>query len=315
MIKFIDVSKSYDNKEYVIKNFNMTVNDNEFIVVVGSSGCGKTTLVRMLAGLEKITSGSIYINDTLINDVEPSKRGISFMQQNSKLFPHLNIYDNIKLGLEAKKIDKNIIDSKINEIAEMLSIKPLLKRKPSEVSGGEAQRCALARMLVLDNDILIYDEPLSSLDTNLRNDLKNDIKKIHELSKKTTIYITHDKEEALSLADRIILINKGDIIEVGSPNDLYNNPKNVYTAKFISNMNIIDLGDSIIGVKMEDVILNGDKEIVVTNVDFLGNKKRVYAKFMNNDISFFVDINYNLKEKEMIDFTNVYYFNKTGERK
>lgn len=309
MIKFINVSKIYNgNIDYSLYDFNLEIQDNEFIVIVGPSGCGKTTLVRLLSGLDKPTSGDILIDGESMIDVEPSNRKISYMRQNAKLFPHLNLHDNIALGLEAKKMDKNIIESKIDEVAEMLSIKPFLNRKPNELSGGELQRGALARLLVLDNPILIYDEPLSSLDTNLRLDMKLDIKRIHESKKCTTIYITHDKEEALSLASRLVVINKGKIVEVGTPVELYNNPNNLFTATFISKMNIISRENEIIGFRPEDVSINGDIIVDVIEVDNLGNKKKVYAKYLDSRIEFYVDANYELKDKESISINKMYYF-------
>lgn len=308
MIKFENISLSYDNKESVIENLNLTINDNEFLVIVGPSGCGKTSLVKMLAGLLKPTSGSIYIDDKLVNDVEPYNRGISYMQQNSKPYPHMNVYKNISFGLEAKKIDKKVIDDKVNEIAEMLSIKPYLLRKPSELSGGEVQRVNLAKTLVLDNKIAIFDEPLSSIDAKLKNDMKFDIKKLHKFKNNTTIYITHDQSEAMSLADRIVLMNKGEIVQVGMPLEIYQNPVNMFSANFIGKMNFIEESDSIIGFRPEDVSLDGDMLVKVIDSEIIGDRKNVIAMLDNKKIEFLVDLKYELKDEEKIKINKKYIF-------
>ena len=262
----------------------------------------------MLAGLLKPTSGSIYIDDKLVNDVEPYNRGISYMQQNSKPYPNMNVYKNISFGLEAKKIDKKVIDDKVNEIAEMLSIKPYLLRKPSELSGGEIQRVNLAKTLVLDNKIAIFDEPLSSIDAKLKNDMKFDIKKLHKFKNNTTIYITHDQSEAMSLADRIVLMNKGEIVQVGIPLEIYQNPVNIFSANFIGKMNFIEESDSIIGFRPEDVSLDGDMLVKVIDSEIIGDRKNVIAMLDNKKIEFLVDLKYELKDEEKIKINKKYIF-------
>lgn len=274
MIKFQNITLSYDNKEDIIDNLNLEINDNEFLVIVGPSGCGKTSLVKMLAGLIKPTSGSIYINDKVINDVEPYNRGISYMQQNSKVYPHMNVYNNISFGLEAKKMDKESIDLKVNEIAEMLSIKPYLKRKPSELSGGELQRVNLAKTLVLDNKIVIFDEPLSNIDAKLKSDMRFDIKRLHNIKNNTTIYITHDQEEAMSLADRIVLMDKGKIVQIGTPIELLDKPTNMFCANFIGKMNFIKESDKYIGFRLTDVSLGGELLVKVIGGEIIGDRKK-----------------------------------------
>jgi len=310
MIRFEDVSLSYDKKEYVIENLNLTINDNELLVIVGPSGCGKTSLVTLLSGLIKPTSGNIYIDDKNVNDVEPYNRGISYMQQRSKPYPHMSVFDNIAFGLEIKKLDKETIKTKVEEISEMLSIKPYLKRKPNELSGGEVQRLNLARSLVLDNNIVILDEPLSSIDAKLKKDMRFDIKQLHKFKNNTIIYITHDQEEAMSLADRIVLMNEGKIVQIGRPIDLYDNPINMFAADFISKMNFIEEEKEFIGFRPEDVTLNGDLEVKILDSEIIGNKKEVYALLSDKKIKFIVDNKQELKEIEKIKINKKYIFDK-----
>ena len=309
MIRFENITLSYDNKENIIENLNLTVNDNEFLVIVGPSGCGKTSLVKMLAGLIKPISGSIYIDEKIVNDIEPYNRGISYMQQNSKVFPHMNVYKNISFGLEAKKEDKNIIDLKVNEIAEMLSIKPYLTRKPNELSGGELQRVNLAKTLVLNNKIVIFDEPLSSIDAKLKGDMIFDIKKLHRFKNNTTIYITHDQNEAMRLADRIVLMNEGKIVQIDSPTEIYLKPVNMFCANFIGKMNFIKDNDKFIGFREEDVSLNGDTLVKVIDTEIIGDKKRIYALLNDERIEFLVSIKEDIKENELISINKKYIFN------
>ena len=308
MIRFEDVCLSYDKKEYVIKNLNLTINDNELLVIVGPSGCGKTSLVSLLSGLVKPTSGNIYIDDKIVNDVEPYNRGISYMQQKAKPYPHMNVFDNIAFGLETKKLDKETIKTKVEEIAEMLSIKPYLKRKPNELSGGEVQRLNLARALVLDNNIVILDEPLSSIDAKLKKDMRFDIKQLHKFKNNTIVYITHDQEEAMSLADRIVLMNEGKIVQIGTPVEIYDNPVNMFAADFIGKMNFINDGFEYVGFRPEDVSLDGDVEVKILDSEILGNKKEVYALLDDTKIKFIVDNKTELKETEKIKINKKYIF-------
>ena len=313
MIRFEDVSLSYDNKEYIIEDLNLTVNDNEFLVIIGPSGCGKTSLVKMLSGLLKPTKGSIYIDDKIVNELEPYKRGISYMQQNAKPYPHMSVFDNIAFGLEINKMNKNEIKNKVEEIAEMLSIKPYLSRKPKELSGGELQRLNLARALVLDNKIVIYDEPLSSIDAKLKIDMRFDIKRLHNYKNNTTIYITHDQEEAMSLATRIILMKDGKIVQDGSPLEIYENPVNMFSASFLGKMNFIKEKDYYLGFRPEDVSLDGDIEVKIISSEILGNKKNVYALLDETRIEFIVDAHKELKEIEKIKINKKYIFDLQTE--
>ena len=308
MIRFENINLSYDNKTNIIENLNLTINDNEFLVIIGPSGCGKSSLVKMLSGLIKPTSGNIFIDDKLVNEAEPFNRGISFMQQNAKPYPHLSVFDNIAFPLQLKKLDKNAIKNKVEEIADKLSIKPYLSRLPKELSGGEYQRLNLARTLVLDNNIVIFDEPLSSLDYNLKDNMKRDIKELHKLYNHTTIYITHDRKEAMSLADRIVLMKDGKIIQVGTPMELYLNPINTFSASFLSKMNYINHDNYIIGFRPADVSLDGDLKVEIIDSEIVDGKKNVYAKLDNEEIEFIVDINRELKKEEFIKINKEYIF-------
>ena len=308
MIKFENVSLTYKNNEYVMKDFNLVINDNEFLVIIGPSGCGKTSFVKMLSGLIKPTSGSIYINDKLVNDIEPYNRGISYMQQNAKPYPHLNVFKNISLPLEIKKLDKNTIKNKVEEVAEMLSIKPYLTRLPKELSGGEAQRVNLARTLILDNPIVILDEPLSSIDAKLKIDLRYDIKRIHKMLNHTTIYITHDQSEAISLADRIVLMNEGKIVQIGTPLELLENPNSTFSANFLSKMNFIEENNSIIGFRPTDVSINGDILVDIIDSEIAGDKLNCYASYNGFKIEFLVDVHYELSKQEKIKINKKYIF-------
>ena len=308
MIRFENICLSYDGKENIIENLNLTINDNEFLVIVGPSGCGKSSLVKMLAGLTKPSSGNICINDKIVNDIEPYNRGISFMQQNAKPYPHLTVFDNIAFPLNLKKVDKNIIKTKVEEISDKLSIKPYLKRLPKELSGGEYQRLNLARTLILDNDIVIFDEPLSSLDANLKDSMRQDIKRTHKLYNHTTIYITHDQKEAMSLADRIVLMNDGKIIQIGSPLDLYLNPVNTFSASFLSKMNYINKDNYILGFRPTDVSLDGDIKVEVIDSEIIDNKKNVYALLDGVKIEFLVDMDRVLQKEEFIKINEKYIF-------
>ena len=308
MIRFENVNLEYEKNNLVIENLNLTINDNEFVVIIGPSGCGKTSLVKMLSGLTKPTSGNIYINDKLVNDIPSYDRGISFMQQNSKPYPHLSVFKNISFPLELKKMDKELIKTKVEEISEMLSIKPYLARMPKELSGGEYQRVNLARTLILDNDIVIFDEPLSSLDYNLKQDLRYDIKRLHKMYNHITIYITHDQDEAMSLADRIVLMDNGKIIQEGTPIELYDNPVNMFSASFLSKMNYIKHDNYILGFRPTDVELDGDIPVKIIDKEIIKDKLNVYAELDGVKIEFVTDIHKELKDEEKIRINKKYYF-------
>ena len=237
------VKKIYDNQVVAVEDFSMEIADKEFIVLVGPSGCGKSTALRMIAGLEEITEGELYIDGELMNDVEPKDRDISMVFQNYALFPHMTVYDNIAFGLKRRKVPKNEIDKKVHEAAEILQISELLQRKPKALSGGQRQRVAIGRAIVRHPKVSLMDEPLSNLDAKLRNQMRAELKKLHKQMDTTFIYVTHDQTEAMTLGDRIVVMKKGHIQQIGTPHVVFDHPRNMFVASFIGTpqMNFIDV--------------------------------------------------------------------------
>lgn len=233
--------KSYDGKKNIIDNINLEIQDKEFIVLVGSSGCGKSTILRLISGLEDITSGEILIDGKVVNNTHPKDRDIAFVFQSYALYPHMSVYDNIAFGLKMRKYDKETIDKKVKEVAKSLNLEELLDRKPRQLSGGQRQRVALGRAIVRNPKVFLMDEPLSNLDANLRVQMRSEIKKLHQTLQTTFIYVTHDQTEALTMGDRIVILDKGKIQQVASPEVIYNSPKNKFVAGFIGQMNFIDV--------------------------------------------------------------------------
>ncbi len=236
------IVKRYPNGFEAVKGVDIDVKDGEFISLLGPSGCGKSTTLRMIAGLEDITGGEMYIGDKLVNNVQSKDRGIAMVFQSYALFPHMSVEANIAFGLKIKKVPENIKREKIDWALELLNLKGFEKRKPAELSGGQRQRVALGRALVLDPDILLLDEPLSNLDAKLRVKMRTEIKRIHKKLKATIIYVTHDQEEAMTLSDRIVIMNKGEIMQMGTPTEIYKNPINKFVAGFMGRppFNFID---------------------------------------------------------------------------
>ena len=232
--------KSYDGKKNIIDNINLEIKDKEFIVLVGSSGCGKSTILRLISGLEDITSGEILIDDKVVNNVHPKDRDIAFVFQSYALYPHMSVYDNIAFGLKMRKYDKKTIDAKVREVAESLNLTELLNRKPKQLSGGQRQRVALGRAIVRNPKVFLMDEPLSNLDANLRVHMRSEIKRLHQKLQTTFIYVTHDQTEALTMGDRIVVLDKGKIQQADTPEVIYNKPKKKFVAGFIGQMNFID---------------------------------------------------------------------------
>lgn len=240
-VKLLNLSKSYEKNQLTINNISLDIKDKEFIVLVGPSGCGKSTALRMIAGLEDITHGEIYIDDKLVNNVHPKDRNIAMVFQNYALYPHMNVYDNMAFGLKMRKVPKDIINKKVLEVANILNLEDLLNRKPKQLSGGQRQRVALGRAIVRDPQAFLMDEPLSNLDAKLRVQMRSEIKKLHQKLQTTFIYVTHDQVEAMTMGDRIVILNGGIIQQVDTPENVYNNPVNVFVASFIGSpaMNFI----------------------------------------------------------------------------
>ena len=235
-----NVSKSYNKSKIIINKINLDIKDKEFIVLVGASGCGKSTILRMIAGLEDITSGEISIGDRVVNNIHPKDRDIAFVFQSYALYPHMSVYDNIAFGLKMRKVDKETIDRKVQEAAKILDLTQYLTRKPKELSGGQRQRVALGRAMVRNPKVFLMDEPLSNLDAKLRIQMRSEIKKLHKQLDTTFIYVTHDQTEALTMGDRIVVLDKGVIQQVDTPQNIYSNPSNTFVAGFIGQMNFID---------------------------------------------------------------------------
>lgn len=216
-----------------VHDFNIEINNNEFIVIVGPSGCGKSTTLRMIAGLEEQTSGNIYIGDELVNDKPPRDRNIAMVFQSYALYPHMNVYDNMAFALKLRKVPKEEIDRRVKDAAQILGIDTLLKRKPKELSGGQRQRVALGRAIVREPEVFLMDEPLSNLDAKLRVQMRTEIVKLHNRLNATTIYVTHDQIEAMTMADRIVVMKDGVIQQIADPQTIYDNPANKFVAGFI----------------------------------------------------------------------------------
>jgi multiple sugar transport system ATP-binding protein len=233
-----NVSKAYDQVN-VIRDVSLAVKDREFIVLVGPSGCGKSTLLRMIAGLETLSGGSIRIEDRLMNDVPPKDRDIAMVFQNYALYPHMNVYDNMAFGLKMRKTPKPVIQEKVNEAARILDLEALLQRKPRHLSGGQRQRVALGRAIVRNPKVFLMDEPLSNLDAKLRVQMRREIAALHKRLNVTTIYVTHDQVEAMTMGDRIVILNKGDVQQMDTPLRVYHEPANMFVAGFVGQMNFL----------------------------------------------------------------------------
>ena len=231
-INLKNLEKSY-GKTKVIHDLSIDINEGELIVIVGPSGCGKSTLLRMVAGLEDINSGSILIDNKIVNELEPMERNIAMVFQNYALYPHMTVFENMSYGLKILKIPKNEISSRVQKAAEILELGELLKRKPSQLSGGQRQRVAMGRAIVRDPVAFLFDEPLSNLDAKLRVQMRLEIKKLQKQLKTTSLYVTHDQVEAMTLADRMVVMNEGNVEHVGTPLEVYTKPKTLFTAQFI----------------------------------------------------------------------------------
>ena len=235
-----NVIKRFDNVE-AVRSINLDIPDNEFVVLVGPSGCGKSTTLRMIAGLEEVTAGDIYIGGEIVNDRPPKDRDIAMVFQNYALYPHMTAYENMSFGLKLRKFSKDEIRKRVDNAARILDITELLDRKPKALSGGQRQRVAMGRAIVRNPKVFLFDEPLSNLDAKLRVQMRTEIKRVHQMVKTTTVYVTHDQVEAMTLADRVVVMNGGLIEQIASPQDLYHQPKTRFVAGFIGSpaMNFI----------------------------------------------------------------------------
>jgi len=267
-----NLTKKFD-EVIAVNNMNNTIEDREFAVLVGPSGCGKTTTLRMIAGLEEITEGEIYIGDRLVNGVAPKDRDIAMVFQNYALYPHFNVYDNMAFGLKLRRTPKAEIERRVMEAAKILKIEDLLKRKPKQLSGGQRQRVALGRAIVRDPKVFLMDEPLSNLDAKLRVQMRTEIAKLHERLKATIIYVTHDQTEAMTMADKIIILKDGIVQQTGKPQEVYDYPANMFVAGFIGSpaMNFLDVTIT-------------DRLTFKSNVFELGSSDRVKEVIKGNNL-------------------------------
>jgi multiple sugar transport system ATP-binding protein len=231
-VKLRNVVKRFDDVE-AVRSISLDIPDNEFVVLVGPSGCGKSTTLRMIAGLEEVTSGDILIGGEVINDRPPKDRDIAMVFQNYALYPHMSAYENMAFGLKLRKFSKEEIKKRVDNAARILDITALLDRKPKALSGGQRQRVAMGRAIVRDPKVFLFDEPLSNLDAKLRVQMRTEIKRVHQMVKTTTVYVTHDQVEAMTLADRVVVMNNGLIEQIATPQDLYHRPKTRFVAGFI----------------------------------------------------------------------------------
>ena len=241
-VRLKNVRKSFGSAD-VIKGVDIDVGDGEFVVFVGPSGCGKSTLLRMIAGLEDITSGTIEIDGRVVNDVQPKDRGIAMVFQSYAIFPHMTVRENVAFGLTIKGVAKAEKDAKVADAARILQMEHLLDRRPSQLSGGQRQRVAIGRAIVRDPAVFLFDEPLSNLDAALRLDMRMEIGKLHQTLNASMIYVTHDQVEAMTLADKIVVLKDGQVMQIGAPMDLYHHPANLFVAGFIGSpkMNFLDV--------------------------------------------------------------------------
>jgi len=258
-----NVVKVYPGDVKAVDNFNLDINDGEFVVFVGPSGCGKSTTLRMVAGLEEITGGTMRIGDRVINDVAPKDRNIAMVFQNYALYPHMTVYKNMAFGLKLRKMPKAQIDEKVRSAAKVLGIEPLLERKPKALSGGQRQRVAVGRAIVRDPACFLFDEPLSNLDAKLRVEMRAELKRLHHQLKTTTIYVTHDQEEAMTLGDRVVVMKDGVIQQCDTPLQIYRHPVNRFVAGFLGTPPMNFLEGNILQEQGELWFDEGSQRIVI----------------------------------------------------
>jgi len=348
-MSFLDlknVTKIYPNGTKAVHETSLSIEEGEFMVFVGPSGCGKSTLLRMVAGLEDITEGEITLDGNLMNEVDPSERDIAMVFQNYALYPHMNVYNNLAYGLKNRGIDKKDIEQKVNEAAKLLQISDYLERKPSMLSGGQRQRVAMGRAIVRNPKIFLFDEPLSNLDAKLRIQMRLEIKKLQQKVGVTSIFVTHDQTEAMTLADKLAVINNGIIEQLATPIEIYNNPKSLFVAGFIGSpqMNFIEgelknntlsaegfeikniksdfNGDIMLGIRPEH-LSQSDNGLINLNVDLveqLGSDNLVYGQLKDKkDFCYRCPGNLIIKKGDKIslniDNENYFIFDKSSGKR
>ncbi len=341
VVKLENVSKSWGDFK-AVDDFNLTIEDEEFLVLLGPSGCGKTTTMRMIAGLEELSSGTIKIDNVIVNDLEPKDRDVSMVFQSYGLYPNMSVFENIRFPLKIRKIKKSLHEKLVMRAVKMVELEKFLKRKPAELSGGQKQRVALARALVRNPNIFLMDEPLSNLDAKLRVSTRAQIKHLQNKLKITTIYVTHDQVEAMTLADRVVVMNNGKIQQIGSPNEIYNRPFNTFVASFIGSppMNLIPIsirnktsisqyvkfskinikdGKYILGFRAEDASIckKGNFTGPIYSIELLGDSTIVTLKIKNNLLHIKTSNNFSSKIGEIVSVkipNNLchFFYSKTG---
>ena len=345
-IELKNIEKSFGSNK-VINKFDIKINDGEFIVLVGPSGCGKSTLLRMISGLETVDKGEIYLDNKIINNLIPSKREIAMVFQSYALYPHMSVFENMAFGLKMEKISKSEINQKVNNAAATLQIEDLLERKPKQLSGGQRQRVAIGRAITRSPKVFLFDEPLSNLDAALRAEMRVEISKLHNQIKTNMIYVTHDQVEAMTLADRIVILNQGNIEQVGTPEEIYNDPANIFVAQFIGTpkMNILEideknvisdnkiklLGNDIVfdnlklnkskhfvGIRPEHLKANQENQFSfnpeIELIENLGNEKIAYMKKEQHQLSAKIPSNIETGSKIGFDLNDIFIFDENGKR-
>ena len=328
LIELKNVSKYWGDVRAVEK-LNINIEEGEFVVLLGPSGCGKSTTLRLIAGLENVSSGGIFIGGKNVNNIDPSSRNISMVFQSYALFPHLNVEENIIFGLKVRKVKKGDREVKLKNVAEKVGLSNLLKRKPAELSGGQRQRVALARAIISENPICLMDEPLSNLDAKLRHQMRSEIRSLQKDLNITLIYVTHDQTEAMSMADKIVLLNEGEIVQQGRPKELYEKPENTFTAKFLGNppMNLIYLEveregnyipifeekyfikqksdkKNILGIRPEDIEISKEGiKCTINDLDYQGSDVVLSLQLGNQEIFARID------SKKVEELDNQVYIN------
>ena len=328
LIELKNVSKYWGDVRAVAK-LNINIEEGQFVVLLGPSGCGKSTTLRLIAGLENVSSGGIFIGGKNVNNIDPSSRNISMVFQSYALFPHLNVEENIIFGLKVRKVKKGDRQVKLKNVAEKVGLSNLLKRKPAELSGGQRQRVALARAIISENPICLMDEPLSNLDAKLRHQMRSEIRSLQKDLNITLIYVTHDQTEAMSMADKIVLLNEGEIVQQGRPKELYEKPENTFTAKFLGNppMNLIYLEveregnyipifeekyfikqksdkKNILGIRPEDIEISKEGiKCTINDLDYQGSDVVLSLQLGNQEIFARID------SKKVEELDNQVYIN------
>ena len=340
-----NITKIYPNGTKAVDETSLNIDNGEFVVFVGPSGCGKSTLLRMIAGLEDITSGEISLDGNIINNIDPSERDVAMVFQNYALYPHMSVFNNMSYGLKNRGISKDEINNKVNDVAKLLEIDQLLSRKPSMLSGGQRQRVAMGRAIVRNPKIFLFDEPLSNLDAKLRNQMRLEIKKLQRQMDVTSIFVTHDQTEAMTLGDRIVVINNGVVEQVGTPKDIYSKPNTKFVAEFIGSPqmnlfnckiqdglakvsdiqinlnNTLNIEDACVGVRPDDILIssNGEYSSLANLVEYLGSDMIIYSSIGDQEFSCKLSSKINLKAGDTFKFdispSTVHIFdNKSGHR-